>query len=213
MTKPLSEFYVFDAEIHEPSRWWLIGTPEDFLGHDEYVQRVWTHGDKPIPLVRDAGRRRADVMKFVDAVWSGRLVRLFQDHGVRGFHPHRAIIREKSGEIIDEDVYVVRFDVGSGPVDDTKGTYLKSIFHKSKGQFDPELDDAFGLIWDTSTWTGLDVFRNDAVGVGSLIVTDRVKSILEAGGITGYQLQRCDLYGKSLVPIYVALRNRRLGRG
>ncbi|MBY0261614.1 MAG: hypothetical protein K2Q20_04690 [Phycisphaerales bacterium] len=212
MLKPLRDFYHLSAQIHDPPKWWIIGTPEDFLGHEEYVQRVWTHGDKPIPLVRDGGRLRADVMMFVDEVWSGRLVRLLQEHGVRGFHPHRAVIRDKSGKVLDEDVYVVRFDIGSGPVDDTKGTYLKSIFQKSKGQHDPELDEAYGLVWDTSTWTGLDVFRNDAVGRGSLIVTDQVKSILEAGDITGYELERCDLYGKSLVPTYVALRNRRLGR-
>lgn len=165
--------------------------------------------DEPVPFrICDVGPRneQGDVMASVPGklVFSARLTDLLVSMGCTGFSPNPSNIYDlRDREVVCTDAKWTQFHRGCGPVDVDRGFDASRPFHHPRR-------DAFGLFFDHSTWTGLDMFR--PVKSPPVVVTDRIAQAIQDAGLRGYRLVRTEEYGKDLVDAINAATGRQPGQ-
>lgn len=134
--------------------------------------------DAIYPLRLGKGRKVADVPSVGlvhNLVVSSRVLGALRTVECGSLRYQRAIVRDASDStVLSEDYWVIWPEIGAGPVDRTKGIYLK--FDRDRRLANPSLSP-FGLVFDQSTLKGLDVFgfpnRSDVV-----LTTRALKALL-----------------------------------
>jgi hypothetical protein len=118
--------------------------------------------------------------------FSGRLADLLVSIGCTGFSPNPSIIYDRRDrEVVCTDARWTQFQVGCGPIDRERG-------------YDPGSPrGVVGLVFDHSTWTGLDMFR--PFQCARVVITDRVARAIQGAGLRGYHLVPVEEYGKDLL--------------
>jgi hypothetical protein len=171
---------------------------------------------RPIPFVVMKGRQRPDVFgNTADiVVYSGRLVRTLQEEQCKGLVVYPAVLYDRADhEIVDDDLFWVRPQVGAGDQDLDSG-YYKLVDMKSWRE-DMNLPDAYGVYFDPGTWTGLDVFcfANSRLGGPPIMVTARIADAIRKGPFVGYSLERASEYARDRRDQHVRMLKERFPNG
>lgn len=140
---------------------------------------------------------------------SGRLVRALRDLGASGLCVKRCILYDRADrEVIDDELYWYLPQIGAGPIDETRGSILMAGRVLKTGT---EFDNAVGVHFDHSTWTGLDLFM-PMNGI-TICVTPRVAHLIREGGYRGIRIQSVEEHGRWIRDIRVAEWRDRHGKG
>jgi hypothetical protein len=150
---------------------------------------------EPAPFTIVRGRERGDVM-YTDLLgisFSARLADLLVSIGCTGFSPNPSVIYDlRDREVVCTDAKWTQFQRGSGEPDRERGYDPLRPFHDARR-------NNFGLFFDHSMWTGLDMFK--PVKCPRVVITDRIPQAILGAGLRGYHLVRTEEYGKDMVDV------------
>lgn len=189
----LESFYTIRSPSADDTSWqWLefsarlakaFGKGSEFALMDDELEPT-----KPLPFKVMQGRRPSDVWGNTAGLhlFSGRLVRLLQELKCTGFTALPAVLYDRNDrKVIDDDLFCLRIGYGAGPQDETKGEPLLLDFERRRN---PELlEGCYGVYFDPTTWTGLDLFRLESCRSLALTV-QRIATELLHADLTGVQV-------------------------
>lgn len=156
-------FYIEDLSSDNKKEWWLVHDSKRMVPKlQELGQQLRNRTyakDLVIPLRVYHGHRPPACLGGIgNHIVNSRIKEVFQRYrcGDARFIPV-VVYDIKDQKILSEDYWCVLPDVGAGPPDESAGYY--KLITPGAWRKDPTRHDAYGVHFDHSTWTGLDVFE------------------------------------------------------
>jgi hypothetical protein len=190
MLEQRGKFYYIESEDIDNKEWWLVFHSKRFPEDIPEFYRKLHNGMQPDDVVMSLrvyhGRRPPDCLGGTgDWIVSSRIRDIFVRHRIGNARFVPVIVYDKKDrKVLSKDYWCVLPDVGAGPADESAGYY--KLITPGAWRKDPTLHDAYGVHFDHSTWTGLDVFKLPASV--PLIVTKSIFDELAAAKLAGARI-------------------------
>lgn len=201
MTKRMSDFYLIDRAGECCSRPWAVPSSplaEHWPGSMEQYDRIMSGKDFDINLSFWLDRRtsgKLSDMPYCDGamfVVSPRMHKVLSPFfGDTVTSRKIDICSESKGDV---GYHILSIKQGAGEQDLFRGSSLFIVSGMRKFRdLNLKIENAYGIFFDASTWTGADIFRLGPNG-NQMIVTEQVAQAVSAAGLVGVVVTRLDTH-------------------